>query len=133
MTWNSGSLSLAGGIEVLPAASFSLGAAGSGHTMTTGTSLRNYGAMSWSSGGGITYTGGSITVRNEAGGTWTFGTGAYSVGASGAPNPAGSFTFVNAGTMTGAGFATTTLTIHTSSIGYSNTGSITSLNVMLVP
>jgi PKD domain/K319L-like, PKD domain len=130
MIWHGGTMSLAGGLEILPAGSLSLGTSGSTHFLTTGTSLRNYGAVSWTVGGSLQYTGGSITVRNESGATWTFGTGGYSLTSNGAPTPAGSFTFLNAGTMTGAG-ASTTLTV-VSAVSFT-AGSMSGITVNFVP
>ena len=78
-----------------------------------------------------TYNGGSITVRNEAGGLWNLTAGTFAVVQSGAPSPAGSFLFQNAGTMQGAGNPDSQLNVV--SVGFSNTGTISNMQVNVVP
>jgi hypothetical protein len=128
MTWTGGSLSLSGGVEILSGNTLALSGA---VNLYTGTSVKNFGTVNWSTPASFTYNGGSITVRNEAGGLWNLTAGAFAVVESGAPSPGGSFLFQNAGTMQGAGNPDSQLNVV--SVGFSNTGTISNMQVNVTP
>ncbi len=86
--------------------------------------------MNWVAGSSLSYTGGSITVRNELGGQWNLSAGSYALSSNGNPNPLGSFTFVNAGSMVGAGVGSTTLSV-ANTVSFSNTGTVTGVNLVI--
>ena len=132
-TWHGGFLSLAGGLEVLAGQTLTFPGTGQNRWLTTGTSLRNFGTVSWAAGSGaLVYQGGNVTARNEAGGLWTYGAGGYSITQSGDPNPLGSFTFVNNGAMQGAGNPATTVTVG-NRITFSGTGSTATMHFIFEP
>ncbi len=66
---------------------------GGGRLLTTGTSLRNAGTVSWTAGSGsLVYQGGTIAVTNQSGAQWTYGAGSYNITNNGDPeSPLGSF------------------------------------------
>ena len=129
LTWSGGTLALTGGLEILAGQT---AAVTGGLTLNTGTSFKNFGTINWASPASFSYNGGSITVRNEAGGVWNLNAGSFTLATNGAPTPAGSFSFVNAGTMQGAGNPATTLTVSTTWLSFSQ-GTTNNMAVNLVP
>jgi hypothetical protein len=124
MTWQGGIVSLAGGLEVLNGQTLTL--PGNNQTrLLSATSLRNHGTVAMFSGSGLLWTGGTtVAVKNETDGLWTFTAGSFSFSANGP----GTLSFVNAGTMQGAGSLSTTLNVSTL-IGFSNTGTISGIDL----
>jgi hypothetical protein len=134
MSWSGGTLGLGQGLDIQAGRTLTFPNTGLGRLLLTGTSLRNSGTVSWTAGSGsLVYQGGSIAVRNESGALWTYEAGGYNITSNGGSTPAGSFTFLNAGTMQGAGNPTTTLSVTTSTVSFSNTGSVASMLLNLGP
>lgn len=94
--------------------------------MLNQTSLTNHGTIAQVSGSALLWTGGTtVAVTNSASGLWTFDAGSFGFFANGA----GTLSFSNAGTMQGAGSASTTLTI-SPEIAYSNTGTVVAMTIV---
>jgi hypothetical protein len=133
MTWSGGTLSLQQGLDIQAGQTLTFSNTNLNRGLSSGTSLRNFGTVTWAAGGGgLLYTGSTITVRNESGALWTYGAGGYGISNNGDPNPLGSFTFVNNGTMSGAGNPTTTVTV-TNRITFSGSGSTSNMNLFFAP
>ena len=130
MAWQSGTLQLDGGLEMLAGRTLTLGGTGSTLVLLTGTSLRNFGTVSWNPTSPLMYQGGNITIDNKAGAQWNLSAGTYTLTSNGGPTPAGSFAFVNHGTMQGTGSPTLNVA---STVSFSNPGTISGITVVFVP
>ena len=130
MAWQSGTLQLAGGLEMLAGHTLTLGGSGQTLVMLTGTSLRNFGTVSWNPTSPLMYQGGNITIDNKAGAQWNLSAGTYTLTSNSGPTPAGSFAFVNHGTMQGTGSPTLNVA---STVSFSNPGTISGITVVFVP
>jgi hypothetical protein len=121
MSWDAGTVTLAGGLEVLNGQTLTM--PGNGNTrVLSATSLRNHGTVAMFNPSALLWAGSTtVAVTNESDGLWTFASGTFTFTANGA----GTLSFTNAGTMQGS---STTLNVSTF-IGYTNTGTITGITV----
>jgi hypothetical protein len=124
MSWESGTVSVAGGLEVLNGATLTMASNGQTRVLSQ-TSFRNHGTVATFTNTALLWQGGTtVAVTNESDGLWTFGPGSMTF----TTNGTGALSFTNAGTMQGAGNPATTLNM-SQSIAFSNTGTISNMLV----